>query len=125
MRGECQWCHLEKGNNAGVSQKGMRGNKHPSHLLGGCAKHAWPPHLIVTAGSSEALEMTRDELERKIVETSVLVCVTSNADERECYLDALMHYEHQLESGHYECDRETLGTNTALGQLEPFLSTKR
>lgn len=46
--------------------------------------------------------MTKAELEKKIVETSVLVCVTLSADDRECYLAALAHYEGQLESGHYE-----------------------
>jgi len=40
--------------------------------------------------------MTRNELVRKIVETSVLVHVTSDPKEKECYLVVLMHYENQL-----------------------------
>jgi len=40
--------------------------------------------------------MTRNEVVRKIVETSVVVHVTSDPKEKECYLVALMHYENQL-----------------------------
>ena len=57
-------------------------------------------NLILTQGSREVVEMIRNELEKKIVETSVLVCLTSSPEEKECYLAALMHYENELSSSH-------------------------
>lgn len=59
---------------------------------------------ILTQGKHEALEMTGNDLEKKIVETSVLVCVTSAPKEKECYLTALRHYENELSTSHEFCN---------------------
>ena len=61
-------------------------------------------NLILPQRRREALEMIRSELENKIVETSVLVCVTSDPEEKACYLAALMHYEKKLSSSYGFCN---------------------
>ena len=53
--------------------------------------------------------MTRSQLEKKIAETSVLVCLTSDPKEREYYVAALIHYGNQLSRGHYERELEEAG----------------
>ena len=55
--------------------------------------------------------MTRSQLERKIAETSVLVCIALDPKEREYYIAALIHYENELSRGRYEHEMEKVGTN--------------